>query len=63
MLTAAAHELRGPLGVARGYLRLLVRQVGDGGPARKAVDEASPMPPIAWPRSWRSERLRAARGR
>jgi len=41
VLSAASHELRGPLGVARGYLRLLV-QGGQLDPrAAKAVQEAT----------------------
>jgi len=41
VLSAAAHELRGSLGVARGYLRLLAGQVADNPRARKAVEQAS----------------------
>jgi hypothetical protein len=37
VLTAASHELRGPLGVARGYLRLLETQVNDEPQAQKSI--------------------------
>ena len=40
MLSAAAHELRGPLGVARGYLRLLAQQGGGDARATRAVEQA-----------------------
>lgn len=40
MLAAAVHELRGPLGVARGYLRLLEKRGNDDARAQKAVEEA-----------------------
>ena len=41
VLSAASHELRGPLGVARGYLRLLVQGGELEGRAAKAVHEAT----------------------
>jgi signal transduction histidine kinase len=41
VLTAASHELRGPLGVARGYLRLLVLGGQLDPKMLKAVEEAS----------------------
>lgn len=40
MLSAAVHELRGPLGVARGYLRLLTKLGADDPRARKAIGDA-----------------------
>jgi hypothetical protein len=40
VLTAASHELRGPLGVARGYLRLLETQVSSDADALKSVTQA-----------------------
>ena len=41
VLSAASHELRGPLGVARGYLRLLVQRGELDARAAKAVHEAT----------------------
>ena len=41
VLSAASHELRGPLGVARGYLRLLQTQVAGDPQALKCVTHAS----------------------
>jgi hypothetical protein len=41
VLSAASHELRGPLGVARGYLRLLESQLNDDPQALKSVTQAS----------------------
>ena len=41
VLSAASHELRGPLGVARGYLRLLETQVSGDPQALKCVTQAS----------------------
>ncbi len=41
VLSAASHELRGPLGVARGYLRLLVQGGELDARASKAVQEAT----------------------
>ena len=41
VLSAASHELRGPLGVARGYLRLLVQGGELDARAAKAVQEAT----------------------
>ncbi len=41
VLSAASHELRGPLGVARGYLRLLVQGGELDARAAKAVEEAT----------------------
>ena len=41
VLSAASHELRGPLGVARGYLRLLVQGGELDARAAKAVHEAT----------------------
>jgi hypothetical protein len=40
VLTAASHELRGPLGVARGYLRLLETQLNDDAQAQKSISLA-----------------------
>jgi hypothetical protein len=40
VLTAASHELRGPLGVARGYLRLLEAQVSELPQALKSIAQA-----------------------
>ena len=40
VLTAASHELRGPLGVARGYLRLLETQLNDDPQAQKSISLA-----------------------
>ncbi len=40
MLSTASHELRGPLGVARGHLRLLAQDEGLDPGAIKAVDDA-----------------------
>ena len=39
VLSAASHELRGPLGVARGYLRMLQMQVGGNDVAQRAVEQ------------------------
>jgi signal transduction histidine kinase len=41
VLGAVSHELRGPLGVARGYLRLLEGQIGADPRAQKTVEQAS----------------------
>lgn len=40
MLSTAVHELRGPLGVARGYLRLLAKLGTDDPRAPKAIGDA-----------------------
>jgi signal transduction histidine kinase len=40
VLSAASHELRGPLGVVRGYLRLLEGQLAADAPARRNVEQA-----------------------
>jgi len=41
VLSAASHELRGPLGVARGYLRLLQSQLQSDPQALKSIAQAS----------------------
>lgn len=41
VLSAASHELRGPLGVARGYLRLLQSQLQGEPQALKSIAQAS----------------------
>lgn len=40
VLSAASHELRGLLGVARGYLRLLDGQLPSDAPGRRSLDQA-----------------------
>lgn len=41
LLSAVSHELRGPLGVARGYLRLLEPRVAGDAAAQRSVEQAA----------------------